>query len=96
MPEADCAEAILFLHDPSARLKIEPATLGTLYGLTPAEARVAALLARGRTVSEICALLGVSPNTVRTHLKRVLQKTQTRTQAQLVHVLLAGLAGLGR
>jgi DNA-binding CsgD family transcriptional regulator len=67
-----------------------------LYGLTGAETRLAVLIAQGRTVSEVCALLDVTPNTVRTHLKRIFQKTQTRSQSQLVYELLTGLASIAR
>jgi DNA-binding CsgD family transcriptional regulator/PAS domain-containing protein len=92
----DHAAAIIFAHDPSARLDLESTLLRELYGLTPAEARIAAMLAQGRTVAEMCALLSVSAHTVRTHVKRLLQKTQTRTQSQLVRELLAGLARVVR
>jgi DNA-binding CsgD family transcriptional regulator len=88
--------AIIFVHDPSARIDLEPATLQELYGLTAAEARIATLIARGRTVADICALLSVSANTVRTHIKRLLHKTETRTQSQLVQVLLISLARIAR
>jgi DNA-binding CsgD family transcriptional regulator len=90
------AVAILFIHDPSERAKLEPAALRRLYGLTGAETRLAVLIAQGRTVSEVCALLDVTPNTVRTHLKRIFQKTQTRSQSQLVYELLTGLASIAR
>jgi DNA-binding CsgD family transcriptional regulator len=59
-----------------------------LFGLTPAEARLAALLAEGKSVAEAAAELRVSLNTVRTHLKRVLSKTGTRGQADLVRLIL--------
>jgi DNA-binding CsgD family transcriptional regulator len=53
-------------------------------GLTRAEARVAARLARGSTLTEIATDLGVAHETVRTHLKRALAKTGTHRQAELV------------
>ena len=42
--------------------------------LTPAEWRVAAELRRGSSNAEIAASLGISVNTVRTHVARVLAK----------------------
>jgi len=56
--------------------------------LTRAEARVAHRLARGLTVSDCAADLGVSRNTVRTHLARIYSKTGQRSQAALVSHLL--------
>jgi DNA-binding CsgD family transcriptional regulator len=58
-----------------------------LFDLTPAEARVARLLSAGDTVEGIATESRVSLNTVRTHLRRVLEKTGCRRQADLVAVL---------
>lgn len=63
--------------------------LQALFDLTPAEARVARSVARLNTVESIAASLGVSKETIRSHLKAVLAKTGTGRQADLV-ALLAG------
>lgn len=65
-----------------------PATLRDLFSLTPAEANVALGLARGHSVEEIAAGDGVSTETVRTHLKRVLSKTGTSRQGELISLIL--------
>jgi DNA-binding CsgD family transcriptional regulator len=57
--------------------------------LTPAEARVAGLIAEGRSVEEITGSLSVSSNTVRTQLKSVFTKTGVGRQAELVTLLSA-------
>lgn len=62
--------------------------LARRWGLTPAQARVAERLARGQSVREIAAELGVSRSTVRTHLKAIFAHTDTHRQAQLVQRLL--------
>ena len=67
--------------------EIDPGALQRWYGLTPAEARVAALLAKGRTVEEVAKLLGVQSNTVRVQLREVFAKTGTNRQADLVRLL---------
>jgi DNA-binding CsgD family transcriptional regulator len=54
------------------------------FGLTPSEARVACALSDGKSTAEIAAELGVKPDTVRTHLKKIYGKTGTARQAQLV------------
>jgi DNA-binding CsgD family transcriptional regulator len=46
-----------------------------LFDLTPAEARVARSLASGKTVEDIATDGGISPNTIRTHVRGVLEKT---------------------
>jgi DNA-binding CsgD family transcriptional regulator len=61
--------------------------LQALFDLTPAEARVAGLIAEGRSVEEITGSLSVSSNTVRTQLKSVFTKTGVGRQAELVTLL---------
>lgn len=67
---------------------VQVRSLEERYGLTHAEARVAARLGRGLAVKEIAAELHVGVETVRTHLKRVYAKTGTRRQAELVRLVL--------
>jgi DNA-binding CsgD family transcriptional regulator len=64
------------------------AELATRFGLTPAEGRVAAQLAQGKSVREIALELHVTHHTVRSQLKSVFQKTGTRRQGELIHRLL--------
>ncbi len=66
---------------------VEAAAFETTLGFTPAEARIAALLVCGRDGSEICFELGLARETVRTHIKRLLQKTGSRRQSELVLTL---------
>jgi DNA-binding CsgD family transcriptional regulator/PAS domain-containing protein len=61
--------------------------LMTLYGLTPTEARLARDLSQGRELAAISQDWGVSRETLRTHLKRVLGKTGTARQTDLVRLL---------
>jgi DNA-binding CsgD family transcriptional regulator len=60
-----------------------------LYGLTPAEARVANLLLEGLEVREAAERLGITLETARFHLKRVLAKTGTRRQTELLRLMLS-------
>lgn len=48
--------------------------LMALAELTPAELRVLALLRKGRSTDEVADLLGVRVSTVRTHVRRILEK----------------------
>ena len=59
-----------------------------MLGLTAAETRVAVLLGQGRSVRDIARELDRSENTVRWTLKRVLSKTNSARQADLVRLLM--------
>ncbi|MDE1949597.1 MAG: PAS domain-containing protein [Burkholderiales bacterium] len=55
--------------------------------LTRAQAGVFGLLARGVTLDEIAALQRVRISTVRTHVRHLLEKTQTRRMIELLGLL---------
>jgi PAS domain-containing protein len=64
--------------------------LRQLYGLTDGEAHLATLLVGDFTLIQAAQQLGITENTARGVLKRVLAKTGTRRQASLVRLLLSG------
>ncbi|HEX8192134.1 MAG TPA: LuxR C-terminal-related transcriptional regulator [Allosphingosinicella sp.] len=53
-------------------------------GLTPRECEILARLASGESVKEMARALGISPNTVKTHLARVYEKLETPKRIQAV------------
>jgi DNA-binding CsgD family transcriptional regulator len=57
--------------------------------LSGKERSVLAELARGNTTEEIGVLLGVSPHTVRTHVKNLMRKLGARTRAHAVAIALS-------
>jgi DNA-binding CsgD family transcriptional regulator len=61
----------------------------SLFDLTPSEARVARELAAGKTAQGIALEGGVSLNTVRTHVRGVLEKTGCNRQVDVVALLTA-------
>lgn len=81
--------AMIFIADPHAADADFEIEIAKIYGLTPSESKVAALLVAGKTVNEMGPILGISPHTARTHLKRIFGKTNTNRQAALVKLLLA-------
>jgi DNA-binding CsgD family transcriptional regulator len=85
--------ALVFVSDPETQ-RTQADVLRTLYGLTPAEATVASLLAEGKSVKEIADRTTVRENSVRIHLKKIFDKTGTKRQAELVKVVLSGPATL--
>jgi DNA-binding CsgD family transcriptional regulator len=82
----------------AAALMLTPVTLPqappvelvqSLFDLTPAEARVARSLAEGETVEAIASAQGVSQNTIRSHVRGVLEKTGCNRQVDVVSLLTA-------
>jgi DNA-binding CsgD family transcriptional regulator len=61
----------------------------SLFGLTPAEARVARSLAGGETIEAIASARGVSQNTIRMQVRGVLEKTGCNRQVDIVALLTA-------
>ncbi|KIZ42764.1 MULTISPECIES: helix-turn-helix transcriptional regulator [Rhodopseudomonas] len=59
----------------------------SLFDLTASEARVARALAAGETLDDIAASGGVAISTVRSQLRRVLEKTGCARQAEVVSLL---------
>ena len=88
-PLSDRAAVAVVVRDPWARKKVDPNAVQQALGLTAAEAEVAALLAEGRTVTEIAAARHRTVASVRWHLRQVYSKTGLRGQADLVRALLA-------
>jgi DNA-binding CsgD family transcriptional regulator len=58
--------------------------LETRFGLSPAEARLVALLFAGASLRSSATALGIKYETVRSYLKSAFQKTGTHRQAELV------------
>lgn len=85
------AVAALFVHKASMAAPSPPEMIARTYKLTPAELRVLLAIVEVGGVPEVADALGVSPETVRTHLGRLYNKTGVRRQADLVK-LVAGFS----
>jgi DNA-binding CsgD family transcriptional regulator/PAS domain-containing protein len=79
--------AMLLIIDSEQSHRGPQAQLVALFGLTPAEARVACEVARGYDPKYVADALCVMPSTVRTHLHHVFAKTGTRRQADLMRLI---------
>jgi DNA-binding CsgD family transcriptional regulator/PAS domain-containing protein len=86
--------AVMVVSDPEAAPEPAAETLSRLFGLTPAVARLAAALAAGRTLAEHAEAAGITQGTSRWHLKELFARTGTSRQAELVRLLLGGIAQL--
>lgn len=89
------ASAIVCITDP-AHERASPATewLRQQFGLTPAEAEVARLVAQGRGLPQVARDLGITLNTAKTHLKAIYGKTGTDRQARLTRLILESASPL--
>ena len=83
--------AIVMLGEPSRGARDNVIDfVQAVYGLTPAEARLAQAIADGTdgtTLKDYAEAAGVSLNTVRTHLAHIFAKTDTKRQSDLVRLL---------
>ena len=78
---------LLFYHPPSAP-PIDASLLYAVFGLTPAECRIATLLAEGLSLKQIAYEQGTQHDTVRKQLRSIFQKTSTNRQPELIRLLL--------
>jgi len=77
----------VFISDPEKVLVPCEPVLTSVFGLTPAEARLAVLLGKGKTLQDAADHLRVTSATVRTQLLQIFQKTGTSRQSQLISLL---------
>lgn len=79
--------ALVVLRGLAAERRLDPQRLRRLFGFTATEARLAARLGAGASLTEAAAALKISRNTARQHLKAVFLKTDTHRQLDLVQLL---------
>ncbi len=79
----------LVVSDPDRQVAPPEDRLTAIFGLTPAEAKLAAALAGGLSVTDYAGDAGITENTARWTLKQVQTKTDCRRQADLVRLLAA-------
>jgi DNA-binding CsgD family transcriptional regulator len=83
---------ILLLVSPVMRSEeIPPEAIQAAFDLSPAEARLASVLAAGRSLGDYAARAGVSRNTVRNQLAAVFDKMGTRRRTELVATIVNAL-----
>jgi DNA-binding NarL/FixJ family response regulator len=83
------AVAAVFVRKASLDVPSPLETMARLYRLTGSEVRVLHAIVDTGGVPDIAAALGISESTVRTHLKRLFEKTSTHRQVDLVKLVAA-------
>ena len=81
--------AIVLIIQPGAHSHVDSGLVAAVLGLTPAEGRVAALLAGGHTVRHIALMTGTKESSIRSHMKRIYSKRGITRQADLIRLVLS-------
>jgi DNA-binding CsgD family transcriptional regulator len=82
---ADTAIMMVSTSEPAETAPVQ--LIRSLFDLTPAEARLAAALLRGQSLTEIAQTTEISRHTLKTQLASIFAKTNTSRQAQLVSLV---------
>jgi len=86
---------IVCVTDLEAGVSLPEARLRELFGLSPAETRVALALFEGLDPRQAAERLDLSFYTVRAHLIRIFDKTQTKGQADLARLMMRAIGAWG-
>ena len=81
------AVAAMFVHETTLGRPNLVEAVGKHFKLTPTELRVLFAVVEVSGVPQVARVLGISKETVKTHLKRVFEKTGTRSQVDLVKLI---------
>ena len=82
--------ALAVLTAPNQPAAVDPAALQPLLRLTPAQARLVALLASGLSLHDAAKRLGIAHATATTQVKQAYARTGVASQAALIRLVLAG------
>ncbi len=80
----NASQALLIVTEPGATPHFSATVIAKLFGLTPAESRLATALCHGLTLREYAQQQGVTVGTARCQLKQVLAKMQASRQSALI------------
>lgn len=90
--EDPAAAVLAFAHDPALIEPLPETILRSRYRLTAAEAALAVAVAGGTSLREYAERRSLSIHTVRFQMKQILGKTDCRSQADLVRLIVGGAA----
>jgi DNA-binding CsgD family transcriptional regulator len=82
------ARWLIFVFDEGARVPAEAMVIAWHLEITLREAEIAVLISMGTSLEAISSQLGITLQTIRTHLKNIFEKTGARSQSDLVRRVL--------
>ena len=89
-----CPSVMLLLQSPDNPAGGRVVLLARHYGLSPRQAQMAELLAGGTNLKQISEQMDVGYDTAKTHLRRILDRTHTVTQSELIRLITSGPVGV--
>jgi DNA-binding CsgD family transcriptional regulator len=84
----DLTMAMILVSAPDEK-RISEQELAELYGLSPAESRIAIALTRGKRLGDLAGEFGVQITTLRTQLSSILSKCEVERQSDLIRLILS-------
>jgi len=87
------SRAIVLISDPESRPKSPAAEVLDAFGLTPSEKRLVNELVSGRSLKEAAETLNITRATSRNRLARIMSKTDTHRQSELIQLILRSSLG---
>ena len=91
-PQSLAPQVAIFLQEMGQSPPLAGELFVKQFAITQSECRVLMLLVQGKSLAEISDWAGISLTTVKTHLSRLLAKTETRNQAQLMRLAMTALS----
>jgi DNA-binding CsgD family transcriptional regulator len=91
---ATSAVAAVFVHKAALEIPSPPAAIAKAYNLTPTELRILLAVVEVGGGPEVAEALGIADGTVKTHLRRLFEKTGAKRQADLVKLVAGYLTPL--
>jgi DNA-binding CsgD family transcriptional regulator len=88
------AHAIIFVVQVDGPLLVDDRAVEAAFDLTPRQANLEMLLARGESLAQAAAALSIAQETARSHLEDIFERTNTRRQPDLVRVLNAAFSSI--
>jgi DNA-binding CsgD family transcriptional regulator len=89
------ATALLLISDPERAVQLPTDHLARTFGLTGAEAKLAAALATGTSLSDYAGAARITIGTARWYLKQALAKTGAHRQSELVRHVISAVGAMG-
>lgn len=94
-PDSRHGYTLVFIVDPETSMAGMKAQVRRVYRLTGTETELAILLVQGNNLPECCRQMNIRRSTAASHLRQLFNKTQARSQSQLVAMLFRRFALLG-
>lgn len=76
----------VLIHDPEANTSARVTAIRNRYALTAAESQIIAALLKTGSAKAAAGHLGLSENTMKTHLKSIFSKTGVHRQSELIQL----------